>query len=156
MIYLFSLISAMKFPLLTSLALILGLSSCGRATVTSRTLNLHQNWPLSIGTEIAGYSISSGLGDISLDLGGNTIHMPFDGTVEPTETNCILVSSADVPAYLFRLCGLSQTKLGPRQQYQPIGRAQHLVFAMLRREPDGTWALVEPSPKFIEQLLAKS
>ncbi len=147
----------MKFLLLPSLALVLGLAlaSCGRTTPAPRSLNLHQSWPLSIGTEIAGYAISSGLGDISLDLGGDTLHMPFDGTIEPTETNCVLVSSDDVPAYLFRLCGLSQTKPGPRQQNQPIGRAQHLVFAMLRREPDGTWAVVEPSPKFIEQLLAK-
>ena len=80
--------------------------------------------------------------------------MPFDGTVEPTVATCVIVSSSDVPAYLFRLCGLKQIRLGSRRQEQPIGRAQHLVFAMLRREPNGTWAIVEPSPKFIEQLLA--
>ena len=146
----------MKFPVLPGLSLVLSLSllGCSRATPAPRTLNLHQSWPLSIGTQIAGYSISSGLGDISLDTGGDVIHMPFDGTVEPTDASCVIVSSADVPAYLFRLCGLSQIRLGPRQQDQPIGRAQHLVFAMLRREPNGTWAMVEPSPKFIEQLLA--
>lgn len=132
-----------------------GLSlSCGRPSSTPRTLNLHQSWSLSIGTEIAGYAVSSGLGDISLDLGGDPVHMPFSGTVEPTESNCVLVSSDDVPAYLFRLCGLSQTKFGARQQGQTIGRASHLVFAMLRREPNGTWAMVEPSPQFIEQLLS--
>ncbi|MEL6935958.1 MAG: hypothetical protein AAFO59_04735 [Cyanobacteria bacterium J06607_17] len=131
-----------------------GLSfSCGRPIPASRSLNLHQSWSLSIGTEIAGYAVSSGLGDISLNLGGDTIHMPFNGTVEPTESNCVIVSSDDVPAYLVRLCGLSQTRFGARQKGQTIGRARHLVFAMLRREPDGTWAMVEPSATFIEQLL---
>ncbi|MBX2863899.1 MAG: hypothetical protein KTR27_10105 [Leptolyngbyaceae cyanobacterium MAG.088] len=148
----------MKHTLCKYLSLMLGLSlfGCSRATPVPRTLNMHQNWPISIGTEIAGYAVSSGLGDISLDLSGDTIHMPFDGTVEPTATSCVIVSSADVPAYLFRLCGLSQPKFGALYQHQPIGRAQHLVFAMLRREPNGTWAIVEPSPTFIEQLLTQS
>lgn len=145
---------------LRRLVLILGLSltglSCSRSAPPLRSVTMHQSWPLSIGTEIADYTVSSGLGDISLALKGDTIRMPFDGTVEPTQTGCVLISSADVPAYLFRLCGLSQTNLGALAQGQPVGRAQHLVFAMLRREPDGTWAVVEPSPKFIEQLLAQS
>lgn len=142
-----------QFGLWLSLA---GLSfSCGRPAPTPRTLNLHQSWSLSTGTDIAGYKVSSGLGDISLALGGDSVRMPFDGKVEPTDTDCVIVSSADVPAYLFRLCGLNQPKLGERLQGNIIGRASHLVFAMLRREPDGTWAVVEPSPKFIEQLLAR-
>lgn len=130
----------------------LSLSSCDITSVP-RTLNLHQSWALSIGAEISGYSISSGLGDITLDMGGDMIYMPFNGTVEPTDTGCVIVSSTDIPAYLFRLCGLTQIRLGARQQDQPMGRAQRLVFAMLRREPDGTWAVVEPSPKFIERLV---
>ena len=148
----------MKLSFFQGLSLLVSLSllGCSPSTPTARSLNLHQSWPLSIGTTIAGYPISSGLGDISLDLNGAIVHMPFDGTVEPTEAGCVLVSSADVPAYLFRLCGLNQIKLGSRQKDQPIGRAQHLVFAMLRREPNGTWAIVEPSPKFIEQLVTKS
>ncbi len=148
----------MKFTLCNCLGLILGLSlsACSRATPAPRTLTMHQTWPLAIGTEIAGYAVSSGLGDISLALGGDTVHMPFDGTVEPTATNCVIVSSADVPAYLFRLCGLSQPRFGALNQNQTIGRAQHLVFAMLRREPNGTWAVVEPAPTFIEQLLTQS
>lgn len=142
-----------QFGLWLSLA---GLSlSCGRPAPTPRTLNLHQSWSLSIGTEIAGYKVSSGLGDISLALSGDSVHMPFNGKVEPTDTDCVIVSSADVPAYLFRLCGLNQAQLGEQSQGQIIGRANHLVFAMLRREPDGTWAVVEPSPRFIEQLLVR-
>lgn len=129
---------------------------CGRSVPSPRTLTLHQTWALSIGTKIAGYSISSGLGDISLDLGGRVVRMPFDGTVEPTQSNCVILSSPDIPAYLFRLCGLSHAQLGARHQGQAIGRANHLAFAMLRREPNGTWAMVEPSPQFIEQLLVNN
>ena len=132
------------------------MTSCHRSTPAPRTLNLHQSWALPIGADIAGYQVSSSLGDISLTLNGDVVRMPFDGTVEPTEMDCVLVSSDDVPAYLFRLCGLSRTQLGTRHQGQTIGRAQHLIFAMLRREPDGTWAVVEPSAQFIEQLLSQS
>lgn len=153
----------MKFSLFKrfGLGLALGLASvliggCGRSTPALRTLNLHQSWSLPMGAEIAGYPVSSSLGDIGLNLNGAAVRMPFNGTVEPTAMDCVLVSSDDVPAYLFRLCGLSRTKLGSRQRGQAIGRAEHLIFAMLRREPDGTWAMVEPSVTFIEQLLSPS
>ncbi|NEQ50836.1 MAG: hypothetical protein F6K11_11985 [Leptolyngbya sp. SIO3F4] len=149
--------SFFKYLELGLLSLSLSLTGgCARSTPAPRVLNLHQSWSLPIGTEISGYQVSSSLGDISLNLGGDAVLMPFNGTIEPTEMNCVLVSSDDVPAYLFRLCGLSRTKFGPRQQGQVIGRANHLIFAMLRREPDGTWAMVEPSAQFIEKLLNQS
>ncbi|MBX2862303.1 MAG: hypothetical protein KTR27_02005 [Leptolyngbyaceae cyanobacterium MAG.088] len=146
--------SLFKYLGLGLLSFPLGLmGGCAHSTPAPRVLNFHQSWSLPVGTEIAGYQVSSSLGDISLNLDGDTVRMPFNGTIEPTEMDCVLVSSDDVPAYLFRLCGLSRTKFGPRQQGQTIGRANHLIFAMLRREPDGTWAMVEPSTQFIEQLL---
>ncbi|MEM9806118.1 MAG: hypothetical protein AAF959_12630 [Cyanobacteria bacterium P01_D01_bin.56] len=151
----FSLFRCLSLGLMLSLSCSL-IASCNRSTPALRILNLHQSWALPIGAEIAGYQVSNSLGDISLNLDGDTVQMPFNGTVEPTEMGCILVSSDDVPAYLFRLCGLSRIKFGPRQQGQTIGRAHHLIFAMLRREPDGTWAMVEPSARFIEQLLSQS
>ncbi|MBT9313496.1 hypothetical protein [Leptothoe kymatousa] len=131
---------------------------CSRASDHTRTLTLHQSWPLAVGTEVAGYTVSSGLGDITLNLRGDNIHMPFDGTVEATpvnKSNCVLVSSGDVPAYLFRLCGVRQAQLGHHREGSAIGSAGQLVFSMLRRQPDGTWAIVEPSPKFVEQMLAR-
>ncbi|MEA5463906.1 hypothetical protein [Leptothoe sp. PORK10 BA2] len=147
----------LSFAKCISLGLVLSLiGGCGRSTPAPRILNLHQNWSLPMGTEISGYPVSSSLGDISLELGGDAVRMPFNGTVEPTAMDCVLVSSDDIPAYLFRLCGLSRTQFGPRQQGQTIGRAHHLIFAMLRREPDGTWAMVEPSAQFIKQLLKSS
>ena len=126
---------------------------CGRPAPPSRALTLHQTWSLSVGTKIAGYTITSGLGDISLNLEGDVVRMPFDGTVESTQSDCVVVATGDIPAYLLRLCGLSHPQLGKRSRGQTIGRASHLAFAMLRREPDGTWAMVEPSPQFIEQFL---
>lgn len=146
-----------KRRLLVGLCL-LALVGCSRSNDYTRTLNVHQSWPLAVGTEVAGYTVSSGLGDITLNLKGDKIHMPFDGTVEATpvkNSSCVLVSSGDVPAYLFRLCGLQHAKLGPQKQGSAIGHAGQLVFSMLRRQPDGTWAIVEPSPKFVEQLLAR-
>lgn len=137
---------------------LLALAGCSRASDYTRPLTLHQSWPLAVGTEVAGYTVSSGLGDITLNLRGDTIHMPFDGTVEATPVNnssCVLVSSGDVPAYLFRLCGLRQAQLGHHQEGSTIGSARQLVFSMLRRQPDGTWAIVEPSPKFVEQMLSR-
>lgn len=151
----FSLFKCLALGLLLGIPLSL-MGGCSPSTPAPRILNLHQSWSLPIGTKIAGYQVSSSLGDISLALDGDVIRMPFNGTIEPTTMDCILVSSDDVPAYLFRLCGLQRPKFGPRQTGQTIGRAHHLIFAMLRREPDGTWAMVEPSAKFIEQLLSKS
>ena len=109
----------MKFSLFERVALGLALGfigSCGDSTPAPRILNLHQSWSLPIGTEIVGYQVSSSLGDISLNLDGDAVRMPFNGTVEPTEMNCVLVSSDDIPAYLFRLCGLNRTKFGPRDR----------------------------------------
>ncbi|HEY9736078.1 MAG TPA: hypothetical protein V6D06_07340, partial [Trichocoleus sp.] len=53
---------------LTGMAL--GLAGCQSTPVPPRTLNLHQNWKLQPGGEIAGYEVVGGLGDISLDLQG--------------------------------------------------------------------------------------
>jgi hypothetical protein len=48
---------------------------------------------------------------------------------------------------------MQQVKLGQQPEAQPIGKAEHLVFATLRKQPNGTWVLVEPSTQFIERLL---
>ena len=132
------------------------LAGCQRGEVPLRNLQVHQGWALQVGSQVAGYRISSGLGDITLDLAGDTIQMPFNGEVQPTQGDCVLLSSAEVPAYLFRLCGVQQAKLGLRSQSQPIGKAERLVFATLRKQPDGTWVLVEPSTQFITRLVAEN
>lgn len=137
---------------ITAFALLTG---CQRGEVPLRNLQVHQDWALQVGSQVAGYPISSGLGDITLDLDGDEIQMPFNGEIQPTQGDCVLLSSAEVPAYLFRLCGVQQAKLGLRSQDQPIGKADHLVFATLRKQPNGTWVLVEPSTEFIERLVGE-
>lgn len=131
-------------------ALLLG---CNRGQLPERKVQIDQDWVLQAGSEVAGYAITSGLGDITLELGGDAVRMPFDGEVQAAESNCVMVSSPEVPAYLFRLCGMHKPKLGARSQGQTIGHAQQLVFATLRKQPSGTWAMVEPSTSLIEQLV---
>ena len=101
------------------------------------------------------YRISSGLGDITLELGGNPVRMPFDGRVQSMDEHCIALTSPEVPAYLFRLCGSSRPKLGQQLQGHTVGRAQQLVFATFRKEPDGAWTLIEPATDLIAQILTE-
>jgi hypothetical protein len=123
-----------------------------------RNVTLHQQWALQPGDRLAGYQVQSGLGDITLDLQGNRVYMPFDGQVQPAEGNvdlCVILSSPDVPAYLFRVCGLRQAKLGDLPHGESIGSGNTVAFATLRRQADGTWAMVEPAKEMIAQFLGR-
>lgn len=130
-------------------------TSCRQAPdIPVRNVNVLQKWTLTHGQEIAGYRVIGGLGDISIDLKGNPVRAPFEGKVEPTTTpDCVVFSSPEVPAYLFRLCGLTQPNLGELRAGAVIGRGQILQFAALRRQPDGSWAIVEPAVDILEQAI---
>ncbi|WP_346291899.1 hypothetical protein [Sphaerothrix gracilis] len=132
-----------------------GLTSCQlKATVTPRSVPVQQTWELQLGDRVAGYVISASLGDISIELNGGKIYAPFAGEVEPTDkASCIVFSSAEVPAYLFRFCGIRRPRLGTVRQGDSIGSGRYLHFATLRRQPDGTWAIVEPSSSVLERTL---
>lgn len=138
-------------------AIALSLASCQSLTApppVPRSLAIQQSWPLQPGHSIAGYAISGGIGDVSIDLAGATVYAPFDGTVQPTEpAECVLFSSPQVPAYLLRLCGLQQPPLGDRHQGDPVGHGRTLHLAALRKQPDGTWAFIEPATALIEKTL---
>jgi hypothetical protein len=141
-----------------ALALVLLTGACSSSSPDPgpRNITLHQKWALQPGDRLAGYSVQSGLGDITVDLQGNRVFMPFDGQVQPAEGNadqCVILSSPDVPAYLFRLCGLRQVKLGDLAQGDPIGSGNTVAFATLRRQADGTWAMVEPAKELLAQFL---
>ncbi|MGB3202732.1 MAG: hypothetical protein WBA99_17635 [Nodosilinea sp.] len=143
-----------------ALVLLSGLWGCARPRVTPnpRHVTLSQKWALQPGDRLAGYQVQSGLGDITLDIQGKRVFMPFDGQVQPTEGKtdlCVILSSPDVPAYLFRLCGLRQVNLGDLTQGDPIGYGDNVSFATLRRQADGTWAMVEPAKEMIEQFLER-
>ncbi len=118
-----------------------------------RTINLSQQWSLQPGDTIANFKIASSLGDISVAVGGKTVRAPFDGTVQLNKAGCILYSTQQVPAYLFRLCGIHNPRLGKLRQGDVIGTADYLQFATLRKQPDGKWAFVETSKDILEKIL---
>jgi len=118
-------------------------------------LNLHQQWELQPGDTLSGYLVSGGLGDISIELGGNSVYAPFSGTAQPDQRRCLIFSTPDIPAYLFRLCGLSQPRYGSRNAGEPLGQANTLQLAALRKQPNGTWAIVEPSKHLVERVLTR-
>lgn len=118
-----------------------------------RTIEIQQTWQLQPGDVIGTHRVVAGLGEISIDLNGGTVYAPFNGRVEPTVDNCVLFSSPDVPAYLFRFCGLNRTQMGELAAGSAIGSGQYLHFATLRRQPDGTWTMVEPAKNILERVL---
>ena len=145
-------------PLMIFYPLVLvGLGACGfsAAKVPSRNIAIHQNWALQPGSQVGGYNVVGSLGDVSIELDGSAIKAPFDGKVQPTDHECIAFSSPEVPAYLFRLCGVQRPRLGTVEAGQVIGRGKVLQFAAMRRQPDGTWAMVEPAVDVLERTVGE-
>lgn len=149
--------SPWKYPcsLIVALCSLLLLNGCQQQQARpARVVNLQQTWELEPGDEIAGRPVTGGLGDITIQLAGDRIHAPFDGEVEPAEHDrCVIFSTPEVPAYLFRLCGLKQIRFGPVRAGQPLGNGDYLNFATLRRQPSGTWIIVEPSTGILERAI---
>ena len=140
---------------LVTVVMLVGLASCQPPTAPSaRALNIQQNWELKPGDKIGDRLVTGSLGDISIDLGGARLYAPFAGEVEPAgEAHCVIYSTAEIPAYLFRLCGLRRPRFGPVRAGQSMGTGQYLQFATLRRQPDGTWIIVEPAKGILERAI---
>ncbi len=121
----------------------------------ARHIVLEQSWELESGDRVAGLWVTGSLGDVSVALNGGRLRAPFSGRVELAAKGyrCIYFSTPDVPAYLFRFCGVTQPQVGSVQAGQVIGRGRHIHFATLRRQPDGAWAIVEPSDHVLKQSL---
>ncbi len=124
-----------------------------RSPVAPRRLNFYQTWQLQTGSTIAGYRVNSGLGDIGIDLQGGKLYAPYSGKVQPHTPDCVLFSTAQLPAYLFRVCGLRQPHVGTLRSGQAIGSGTSLQVAALRKQPNGTWAFVEPSTDLLAKML---
>lgn len=138
------------------LVLLVGLGGCSDLVpVAPRQIVLKQTWEIESGDRVAGQVVTGGLGDISVQLRGIRLRAPFSGQVELASQgfHCIYFSTPEVPAYLFRYCGVRQPRLGPVEAGSVIGRGQIIHFATLRRQPDGAWAIVEPSDRVLEQSL---
>lgn len=138
------------------LGLLVCLGGCARlAPVAPRQIVLKQTWEIESGDRVAGQLVTGSLGDISVQLHGIRLRAPFDGQAELAAKgfHCIYFSTPEVPAYLFRYCGVKQPRLGPLHNGEVMGRGQIIHFATLRRQPDGAWALVEPSDRVLERSL---
>ena len=137
------------------LLLLMALAGCQAASQEVPPLQpeIQQNWQLQPGDEVAGHRIMGGLGDISIRLNGADIHAPFEGRVQPFNEDCVMFESPMIPGYLLRLCGLNRPRLGDLQQGEVIGRGELLQLATLRQQPDGRWAMVEPSSQVLERVL---
>ena len=135
--------------------ILLAATGCSRNPSDSvRTVPIQQNWELQPGKTVGGHRIAGGLGDISIELNGDRVYAPFDGDLQPNDIEqCYIFSSSQLPAYLFRLCGLKSAQVGAVQQGNTLGSADYLQFATLRRQPDGKWAIVEPASDILERIL---
>ncbi|MBW4654536.1 MAG: hypothetical protein KME20_16080 [Kaiparowitsia implicata GSE-PSE-MK54-09C] len=137
-------------------AIALLLAGCSASpSALPRHIHIHQSWPLQPGRDVAGYVVTGGIGDVSLNLRGGAVMAPFDGEVQQGQpSNCVLFSSRELPAYLLRLCGLQPPRIGAVRRGEVIGTGRSLHFAAMRKQPDGTWALVEPSLSLLDQTLS--
>lgn len=137
------------------LVALLLLSACqpSRDADPPMNISLYQSWELQPGDRIANHEVLGGLGDISIALNGSPVYAPFDGTAHRDPRNCVLFASPNVPAYLFRFCGLNSPRFGALNQGETIGSGSMLQFAALRKQPNGTWAIVEPSKHLLERTL---
>ncbi len=144
-----------------AVGLALMLAACASAanlipvTESPRQIQIQQSWQLQAGDRVKQYQIAAGLGDLSIALKGGKVYAPFTGRIQPTINSCVLFSTPEVPAYLFRFCGLSQPRLGAIQQGEVIGSGDYLHFAVLRKLPEGTWTIVEPARSMLEKILSK-
>ena len=122
----------------------------------TRKIVLQQTWELNSGDLVSGHLITGGLGDITVNLNHASIRAPFAGKAELAAegAQCIYFSTPDIPAYLFRYCGVKNPKVGPLSPGEVMGRGRQIHFATLRRQPDGTWAIVEPSNQVLEKTLS--
>lgn len=138
--------------------LLLGLllSSCQTQKIPpKRVISIEQEWELETGDFVADHLVVGGLGDISIQLKRQPLKAPFLGKIEPsTIDQCIIYSTPEVPAYLFRFCGLKRPRFGHVKAGQTIGAGPHVQFATLRRQPDGTWIIVEPSTGILERAIS--
>lgn len=114
---------------------------------------LYQSWQLKPGDQIAGATVTGGLGDISIALKGKSVYAPSEGDAYVDKRGCVYFAGADTPAYLFRLCGLNSPKLGALKAGDAIATGEILQFATLLKQSDGTWALVEPDKSLLQRTL---
>jgi hypothetical protein len=134
------------------------ISGCAQSTGSTTPMaepKLYQKWELQPGSVVAGYPVTGGLGDVSIVLNGQSVYAPYDGETRQDKRGCLYFETSIVPAYLFRFCGLHSLTLGKVQEKQAIGKGEMLQFAVLRRQGDDSWAIVEPDRTLVERTLKR-
>ncbi len=145
-----------KIGLLLAVFLLPGGCTLSNTPASTVDIKLYQSWELQPGDQVGGRSVLGGLGDISIALDGNSVYAPFNGQIQFDKRRCLIFSSPEVPAYLFRLCGLNNPRVGNVTQGDVIGSGRLLQFAALRKQPNGTWAIVEPAKAILERTLKQT
>ncbi len=120
------------------------------------SIQIYQKWELQRGDRINNQTVVSALGDLAINLAGKPVYAPMSGEAKLDRTGCVLFTGTELPAYLFRFCGINTPKLGVLRKGQTIGTANLLVFATFQKQQNGTWAFVEPSKAMIEQTLKRN
>lgn len=134
-----------------------------------KQIEIQKVWQIQAGEYIAGHRVIGGLGDISLEYDGS-VKAPIDGVVDSEfvlvtdddliagTRDCVIFSSPQLPAYLLKICGLTERNIGPVDDGSPIGKTDgslHLSLLSFRKDANQTskWIYVSPSSKLIEQLV---
>lgn len=134
-----------------------------------KQIEIKKVWQIQAGEFIAGHRVIGGLGDISLEYEGS-VKAPVAGVVNSefvlvTDSDliagtkdCVIFSSPQLPAYLLKICGLTERYIGPVDENSPIGETDgslHLSLLSFRKDANQTsnWIYVSPSSKLIEQLV---
>lgn len=138
-----------------AVVLLLTVVSCTpqHPTDAPREVQLSQKWELQPGDVVGGHQVQGSLGDISIALRGDAVYAPYAGRVQPHKPECVIFSSEEVPNYLFRLCGISKAFFGSKRAGEIIGTGDIVQIALLNKQRNGRWAMVEPSKKIIQKML---
>ncbi|MGK7902442.1 MAG: hypothetical protein AB4352_13690 [Hormoscilla sp.] len=144
-------------------------SNGDRSQPKLKQIEIKKVWKIQAGEYIAGHRVIGGLGDISLEYEGSVL-APVPGVVDSefvlvTDSDliagtkdCVIFSSPQLPAYLLKICGLTERYIGPVDENSPIGKTDgslHLSLLSFRKDAKQTsnWIYVSPSSKLIEQLV---
>lgn len=126
------------------------------SSVKPMNIQIYQKWELQRGDRLDDRTVVSALGELAIDMAGKPIYAPMNGEANLDPSGCVLFAGTELPAYLFRFCGVSTPKIGVLRKGQAIGTTKLLVFATLQRQQNGSWAFIEPSKVIVEQTLKPS
>ena len=140
-----------------------------RSGPSIKEIELAKTWEARAGETVGKHQIVGGLGDVTVRVGGNItapasgwIDSDFvlisEGSMSKSTNDCVVFSSAQIPAYLLKLCGLSRRHDGAIARGSVLGRTDaylHVALLSFRKNADGEgrWMYVSPSTDLVERML---